>query len=409
MRRSITFSVGLIAIVLASVLLIIVVCDAQPQDAPAFAALIAVPLVIAISAALIGQRYGLWRRFRNIGVAMFMVYAIGAALVLATMVMTTRMMFISAHDAEVAVVITIYATGVTLVFGHFVVNSLADGIGNLTLAAQQVQGGNLGINADERGNDELSKLARAFNQMTRRLEHARAVEEATDRSRRDWIAWVSHDLRTPLTSLRARVEALSDGVVSQPDEVAAYLGNIRRDSESLNRLISDLGELATIDAGGLKLERVRFDIGDLVSDTLNTLHVQAEERGVTLGGSVERDVPELALSPQHVLRVLQNLTSNALAHTPRGGSVQICAKHRPEQRVVRVEIKDTGPGIAQHDLPHIFDRFYRGEAARSRAPGSGMGLGLVIARSFVEAHGGNIGIDSPPGAGTTAWFTVPTE
>ncbi len=407
MQRSITFTAGLAAIVLASVLMIIVVCDAQPQDAPAFAALIAIPLAIAIGAVLIGQRYGLWRRFRNIGAALFIVYAIGAALVLTTMLVTTRMMFISAHDAEVAVVITIYATGVTLVFGHFVVNSLADGIGNLTLAALQVQGGNLNIRADERGNDELAELARAFNQMTGQLRHARAIEEATERSRRDWIAWVSHDLRTPLTSLRARVEALADGVVTQPEEMAAYLSNIRRDSESLNRLIGDLGELALIDAGGLKLERMKCDIGDLISDTLNTLHVQAEERGIALSGSVDNGVPELTISPQHVLRVLNNLTSNALAHTPRGGSVRIKVKEDADSGVVRIDISDTGPGIAPAELPRIFDRFFRGEPSRSRAHNSGMGLGLVIARSLVEAHGGKIGIDSPPGQGATAWFTLP--
>jgi HAMP domain-containing protein len=191
MPRFTSFSVGLATIVVAAVLLIIVVCDAQPQDAPTFGALIAIPLVIAIAAAVTGQHFGLWRRFRNIGVALFTVYAIGALLVLLTMFVTTRLMFISEHDAEVAIVITLYATGITLVFGNFVVTGLSDGIHTLTLAAGQVQRGDLEARADERGNDELSALASTFNTMTRQLKHARDSEQQINLARREWIAWVS--------------------------------------------------------------------------------------------------------------------------------------------------------------------------------------------------------------------------
>jgi signal transduction histidine kinase len=209
-----------------------------------------------------------------------------------------------------------------------------------------------------------------------------------------------------LTSLRARAEALADGVVAQPDEVQQYLGGIRRDAETLNQLIAELGELAIIDAGGLKLERTDVDLSDLVSDTLNMLRVQADERGVALNGCVETGVPNFSISPRHIQRVLNNLTSNALAHTPRGGSVRINVRMSQTARAVRIEINDTGPGIDPLDLPHIFERFYRGEPSRRRDRG-GMGLGLVIARELVQAHGGTIGIDSSTGQGATAWFTLP--
>jgi signal transduction histidine kinase len=410
MNRSLSFVSGMIAIVVAAILLIIFVCDAQPQDAPAFAGLIAVPLAIAIGAAVIGDRFGLWRRFRNISVALFTVYAIGAGLVLLTMLVTTRMMFISAHDAEVAVVITIYATGVTLVFGNFVVNGLSDGIHKLQLAASQVQAGDFDARADERGNDELATLALTFNRMTGELRSARENERLINQTRRDWIAWVSHDLRTPLTSLRVRAEALSDGVISRDDEVSEYLQAIRKDADALNRLVGDLGELAQIDAGGLKLDRQPIDMGDLLSDTLRSLQVIASERNVTLTGAGTPDAGLANISPVHMQRVLNNLIVNAVTHTPAGGSVVVevrrVAQMGARRPAVRFEIRDTGDGIPPEDLKHIFKRFYRGERSRRRDATSGMGLGLVIAREFVEAHGGRIGIDSVVGRGTTAWFEI---
>jgi signal transduction histidine kinase len=404
MGRSLSFSTGLLTIVVAAILMIIFVCDAQAQDAPAFGALIALPLIISIGAALLGQRFGLWRRFRNIGIALLTVYGIGALLILLTMIVTTQMMFISPHDAEVAIVITIYATGVTLVFGNFVVSGLSDGIHKLTLA-----GGDFEARADERGNDELSTLATTFNQMTQQLKHARDNELQLDQARREWIAWVSHDLRTPLTSLRVRAEALSDGVVSQPAEVDEYLTAIRKDVEVLNRLVGDLGELAKIDAGGLKIERVPVALNELISDTVTTLHPIASERGVHLAcepsSGHERVVA--SISPQHIQRALNNLIVNAIGHTPHGGQVRISVTRRGDQ--ARIAVSDTGEGIPAADLPHIFDRFYRGERSRKRAEGSGMGLGLVIAREFVEAHGGRIGIESEVGRGTTALVMLSVE
>jgi signal transduction histidine kinase len=404
MGRSLSFSAGLATIVVAAVLMIIFVCDAQAKDAPAFGALIAIPLVIAIGAALLGQRFGLWRRFRNIGVALLTVYTIGALLILITMIVTTRMMFISPHDAEVALVITLYATGVTLVFGNFVVSGLSDGLQKLTLAAGQVRGGDFNARADERGNDELSTLATTFNQMTRQLKQARDNEQQLDRARREWIAWVSHDLRTPLTSLRVRAEALSDGVVSQPAEVDEYLSAIRKDADVLNRLISDLGELAKIDAGGLKIERVPVSLAELASDTVTSLQPIAAERQITLRCDPGDDRAVVAISPQHIQRTLNNLIVNAIAHTPGGGHVDVSVRRVGTQ--TRVNVTDSGEGIPASDLPHVFDRFYRGERSRKRAEGSGMGLGLVIAREFVEAHDGRIGVDSKVGNGTTAWFVL---
>jgi signal transduction histidine kinase len=413
MHRSLTFILGLIAIVIAAIAMIVWFFRPEAKDVPTFAALIAAPLALAIGVAVVGQRFGLWRRFQHIGVAMFIVYAIGAGLILFTMLITTNLMFISPHDAQVAIVITIYATGVTLVFGNFVVNGLSDGIAALTRAASEVQRGNLSAQADDKGNDELAKLARTFNQMTTKLSDLREKEQQLDQSRREWIAWVSHDLRTPLTSLRARTEALADGIVSQPDEIGAYLGAIRNDTYRLSRLVDDLSELANIDAGGLKLDLVKVDLGDLVSDTVEGLSVIAREKGVALSGSVDPDVEPITISPQHIQRVLNNLVGNALSHTTNGDSIRIRISKlsadglRLAPHALKICIEDTGEGIPSEDLPHMFERFYRGEKSRKRNGASGMGLGLVIAKELVEAHSGKIGVESAAGTGATVWFTLP--
>jgi signal transduction histidine kinase len=261
--------------------------------------------------------------------------------------------------------------------------------------------------ADDQGSDEVATLARTFNAMTAQLAQAREKEQQLDQARRDWIAWVSHDLRTPLTSIRARAEALTDGVVTQPHEVAAYLSAMRNDTFALSGLIDDLSELAKIDAGGLKLDRMLFPIADLVSDCIESMQVLANDKGVALTGEVAPDAGSVNVSPQHIQRVLNNLIGNALAHTRAGDSVHVAA--RREGATVRIEVRDSGEGIAPQDLPHVFDRFYRGEPSRKRSAngkGSGMGLGLVITKELVEAHGGRIGIQSTPGEGTTVWFTL---
>jgi signal transduction histidine kinase len=407
MSRLTGFVAGLAIAVMGVLALVAFIFQPEGKDVPLFVVLVSTPLVIAICGAAIAQRWLLWRRVSRLAVALFIVYAIGAGLILFTMFITARLMFLSAHDATLATVIVIYATGITLVFGYFVVSGITERIGRLTLAAQAVQQGDLSARADDGGCDELAQLARTFNSMTSQLAAVREKENQLDAARRDWIAWVSHDLRTPLTSIRARAEALADGVVSQPQDVSAYLSAIRNDTNALNNLIDDLSELAKIDAGGLRLERMPFPISDLISDCIEGMQAIADEKGVTLSGSATNDAGVAQISPQHMQRVLLNLIGNAVAHTPAGGHVTVQAKREGER--VRIEVRDTGEGIAPQDLPHVFERFYRGEPSRRRnvnGARAGMGLGLVIARELVEAHGGSIGIESQMGNGTTVWLLL---
>ena len=225
-----------------------------------------------------------------------------------------------------------------------------------------------------------------------------------DRLRRNLIAWAGHDLRTPLASIHAIVEALADGVVDDPETVDRYLCTVSREIDSLSRLLDDLFELAQLEAGGLRLESRPNSLSDLLSDTLESFSELAVQQGITLGGRADSDVDPVMMDARQIGRVLSNLLGNALRHTPSGGAVYAQATRTAEG--VQVEVRDTGEGIDAADLPHVFEHFYRGDKSRSRATG-GSGLGLAIAAGIVEAHGGHIGAESGVGQGTRVWFTLP--
>ncbi|MCZ7665803.1 MAG: cell wall metabolism sensor histidine kinase WalK [Chloroflexi bacterium] len=213
-------------------------------------------------------------------------------------------------------------------------------------------------------------------------------------------------MRTPLTSIRALIEALHDGVVTDPETKQRYYHTIRADIIALNSLIDDLFELAQLDAGGLALELSPHALTDLISDSLESFEAVAAQRGVTLTGTIGENLDPVLLNVPKIGRVLANLISNALRYTPTGGQVQVRAFRNAEGAVVLVQ--DSGPGFAPADLPRVFEQFYRGEQARSRATG-GAGLGLAIAWGIVEAHNGRIWAENGPEGGAVVGFVLPDQ
>jgi signal transduction histidine kinase len=218
------------------------------------------------------------------------------------------------------------------------------------------------------------------------------------------VAWAGHDLRTPLTSIRAMIEALADGLVEDEATRQRYLRTAQADIESLSHLIDDLFEMSQIDAGGLKMDLEPGYIADLVSDSLERFSEQARQKDIRLEGKISAEIGPVAMDEKRIGRVLANLLANAIRHTPTGGTVQVVVQKSGDN--LQVTVQDTGEGILPEDLPYVFEQFYRGEKSRSRTTG-GAGLGLAIAKGIVESHSGIIEIDSEPGVGTQVRFTLP--
>jgi len=313
-------------------------------------------------------------------------------------------MFASQHDLLLAIVLLIFASGMAMALGYFLSNTITDRIHLLQEAAERLAEGELTTRVPVNGKDEVAALAVAFNQMAARLEAADQKQRELERLRADLIAWVGHDLQTPLASIRAILEALADGMVDEPQTVSRYLNTAQRDVRSLSALIDDLFQMAQLDAGGLQLDRADASLADLISDTLESFSELASRQEVKLEGNADPNVDSVFMDTQRIGRVLNNLVGNALRHTPAGGQVTVTARRTASG--VEVNVRDSGEGIRPADIPHIFERFYRGEKSRSRLTG-GAGLGLAIARGIVEAHGGTMQVESEVARGTTFSFTLP--
>jgi signal transduction histidine kinase len=331
-------------------------------------------------------------------------YALSSILTFFNVWFSAQMMFVSQHDLLLAIVLLVFAGGMAMALGYFLSSTITDRIHLLKGAAEKLAEGDLQTRVPVSGRDEVAALADAFNNMAGQLETADKKQHELESMRADLIAWVSHDLQTPLTSIRAIIEALEDGVVDEPAMVQRYLHTVQRDVHSLSVLIDDLFQMAQLDTGGIPLDRAESSLSDLVSDTLESFSELALRQGVKLEGSVDSNVDPVMMDTQRIGRVLNNLIGNALRHTPAGGRVEIHARRTVSD--VEVSVSDTGEGIRAEDIPHIFESFYRGEKSRSRATG-GAGLGLAISRGIVQAHGGGIKAQSELGGGSQFIFTLP--
>jgi signal transduction histidine kinase len=269
------------------------------------------------------------------------------------------------------------------------VRRLAAPIGDVMEAADRVAGGDYSTRVQVRGPGEVSRLAHSFNQMTQRL-------QANETQRRALLADVAHELRTPLSVIRGNVEGMLDGVYPADE---AHLGPVLEETAVMARLLDDLQILSTAEAGVLRLYRERLDPVALAQDTTAAFRARADRAGVALACRAAAPVPEVDVDPVRIGEVLANLLTNAIRHTPRGGSVEVVVGPAPGGVVFAVS--DTGPGIDARELPHVFDRFVKS------ADSGGAGLGLAIARSLVQAHGGQIAAESAPGQGTTMRFVLP--
>jgi signal transduction histidine kinase len=357
-------------------------------------------------------------RLKLLAPSLLTVAVIGFAVIL-----IARLMFIAPEDEQLLLGFLLFGAAIALMLSWSIAQEMTGAIRRLGIGARRIASGEYCYRLPERdpsGAEELSQLAVLFNQMAGSVETAFAEREAAEAERRHVIAALSHDLRTPLASIRAMIEALDDGVVTDAETMRRYQRSIRIGASHLGALMDDLFDLARLESGAFHLTRERMPIDDLLSDALESVQSEANLRGVQVTGSIDGPLPLVSVDTRQMHRVLTNLLHNALQHTATGDAILLRATHAQVSGAngVRVEVVDTGSGISREDLPHIFERSYRGESSRSRFAaergsnegGTGAGLGLTIARGIVEAHGGAIEAASPvegdertfAGAGRTA-------
>ena len=250
---------------------------------------------------------------------------------------------------------------------------------------------------------ELAGLSEGLTEAHEKLGQARARQQALEASRRELVAWVSHDLRTPLAGLRAMAEALEDQVVIDPREVSHYHSQIRIETERLAVMIEDLFELSKIHAGALRLSRRVVGLEDVVAEVVASAEPVARAKRVRLTGSAVRGMPVLIDSAEFG-RAVRNLMSNAIRHTPPNGTIEVLGEIR--SGIACVSVADQCGGIPPDDLSRVFDVAFRGESARTPDPSGGAGLGLSIARGIVEAHSGEISVRNT-GPGCEFLITLP--
>jgi two-component system sensor histidine kinase BaeS len=325
--------------------------------------------------------------------AQLAVLAVAAVCLPLAVVVASGLVMFGMHDERkfwlVVVVSALCALAGALLLGRQILRPLD----RLRAASKRLAGGELSARASESGPRELRELAVTFNEM------AAGIERLFD-ARRELVAWASHDLRTPLASLRAMVEALEDGLATP----AEYLPAVRAQTEILTRLVDDLFELALIDAGSLTLELREASVGELVSSCVEALEVDARARHVHLASRVDASDPAVKVAPDKVQRVLLNLLSNAVRHSRPNGAVAVVVERDNDHVVVAVE--DEGDGLAAGAPERMFERFWRDDDSRTRSSG-GSGLGLAIAQGLVEAHGGRIWAENRPEGGARVAFTLP--
>jgi two-component system OmpR family sensor kinase/two-component system sensor histidine kinase BaeS len=292
-------------------------------------------------------------------------------------------------------VIAFFTGALTLIIGLLLMRRVVTPLAGVIATAQAVATGDLSARVQVRGPSDIRSLSDSFNRMAGSLEQ-------NDRERRNMLADIAHELRTPLTILRGRLEGIVDGIYPAEE---AQIASALEEVYVLDNLVEDLRLLTLAEARQLSLDCREVNLGEIAERTASLFEAEAVDKGVILTVQIEPDLLDINADPQRIGQVIGNLLSNALRYMPTEGGQVILTVQQTEEGVT-LSVNDNGPGISTADLPHLFDRFWRGEKSRTRSSG-GAGLGLTIARQLVELHGGTIGVESTPGQGARFWFRLP--
>jgi signal transduction histidine kinase len=374
------------------------------MTAPSHGGVTLLVLAAVIVATVVGTEFVMRSRRRGAGGSLSRQLAIVIALVivplLVALVILGVLMFVSGTDAALVALIVIVTGILGVSTARRLAMAVAADVATIRDGLIKVGDGDRSLRLDVPGADELRDLAEAANVMIEALASEEEARDQSDTARRHLIAAASHDLRTPITSLRLLVEAIDDEVVEGAVR-RDYVRRMRTHIEALSALIDDLFELSRLEAGDISWSLERVALSELVTETVDAMRVQADARGVVVTAEVAERLAAAQANPEKLQRVLFNLIQNAIRHSPADGSVVVRAE--AVGATVEVEVSDTGDGIPAEERGRVFDAFYRGDAARSTG---GAGLGLAVARAIVEAHGGRIWLPETS-SGTRVRFSLP--
>ncbi len=408
-------TVGGVAVVLVIAMIVgITALDLPSNERPLMLRLLAISAAASLATGAILLLLSSWHRLNWLRIRLGTAQVFGVVVAIINISLTAVTMFLNTHDLRLLLFLLGYSLAIALIFSTIVSASLGASLDAIRVGAVRIADGDLSARVPVAGERELAELANAVNTMAIRLDASFARQREMEAARQYLIAAVSHDLRTPLASLRVMVEAIADGVASDPVTIHRYVMAMQRETISLGKLIDDLFELARLDATGPNLRLEPSPIANLVRETVDTMSAQAVGQRINLRTEVHGMLPPVMIDQDRIQRVVYNLVQNALRHTPADGAVVVEVFDRgASESEVQINVRDTGGGIDPADLPRVFERFYRGDRARSRtaAPssieGTGAGLGLSIARRLVEGHGGRIWVAQPPEGGSVFSFTLP--
>jgi len=403
-----TWTVGGMALVSAAIgavlLLTEVTLHPPASDLAALATFLALSggSTVALGLGFRKFQFPVW--LRSLRTRLILASVLTATLALINVGFTSFLMFISGHDLALLTGLLGFSLGVSVFVAAAITEPEVRSLRALGAAVAKISAGDLKTRVPVESEDEIGELAVSINTMATKLEASLEKERELTQSCRELVSAVSHDLRTPLASIRAMVESMVDGVVDDEETTSRYLRNTLSEVEYLTQLVDDLFEIARMDAGMLQLHVEDASVQDLISDTLESMSAQAAAREVSLQGGVHGEIAPLVMDTRRVQRVVYNLVQNSIRHTPPDGTIDISARDGGDE--VQLVVSDTGDGVREQDRERLFDRSYRADPSRSRSSG-GAGLGLSIAKGIVEAHGGRIWFESIVGQGSKFSFTIP--
>ena len=411
LSSSLVFLAALIAAVVAGSVVGLALIPMNARDAVTFVVVMALSLLGTGAIGFAALAY-FDRAYRlSLATRTFLGVATGALVALANVVIVAVLMFVNTgHDLGLLIALVVAGSGVTLIFGVRLAATTAREIDPMRGALRRLASGDLGPGPVlEPRTAELAELGEDIERLRAQLAQVSRERALLDKERQELTASISHDLRTPLGSIRAMAEALADGVVSEADERDDYYQRIRRETERLTRMVEELFDLAQIDAGAMRLQVAPLPLQDVAAEVVEAMQPLAREAGVALTLEVDGAPSECALDGARMERAIGNLVRNALEHSPEGETVRVTVSADAPSEVC-LSVHNRGGVIPVNELDRVWERFYRGDSSRtrgSRGGADGAGLGLAIVEGIVETHEGSVSVTSDAGAGTTFSMRLP--